>query len=385
MPDSLTSILMNYETSKLPISDPSFHNFVILIFIFVIALVFTKKKPTTFLDHTQTNELKGLAMMMVVTGHLWVHVTQERASLIFGGTAVSLFLILSGFGLTLSVKKTPVTLKKFIFQRLSRMMIPYWIITGIILLLDYLILNKIYSLQSISTTLAGINIDREIRDLDYTRWFISLLLMQYIVFFVANRFLPHFKAVLSLFIVAGFLMILKYYDLFVLGSLHNIIAFPIGCLLAYYFKDVTQFIFHKGNHLKLIILLVSSLILIWYILSIYGNVNNFPAKVVRIGLANLKPLLTCSLAMLVIGSIGRLGFVSGFLSFSGIIALEIYLIHGPLLIKYNPIFGFFPPDYIVISFLIFLVLLLALCYGFNLLLKPLLAPQKIFTNNTGLK
>lgn len=371
MPATTTSLLINYETSKLFISNPSFYNFVILIILFAFALVFTKRKTTEFLDHTQANELKGLAMMMVVTGHLWVHVSQEPASLILGGTAVSLFLLLSGFGLTLSVEKTPLTFKKFLFRRLSRIMIPYWIVTAIILLLDYLILNKTYPLQTISTTLAGINIDRTIRDLDYARWFITLLLVQYIVFFFANRFLPRFKAMLSIGAFGILLIVLRQYGFFPLGSFHQIIAFPLGCLLAYYFNEVTQFIFKKGNHLKLILLLGSSLILVWYILSTFGDANNLPAKAARMGLVNIKPLLTCALAILLIGSMGRLGFVSGFLSFTGVIAMEIYLLHGPLLIKYNPIFGFFPSENIVISFSIFLVFLLTLSYGFNLLLKSL--------------
>lgn len=375
MTSSPTSILTNYETSKLLINDPSFYNSVILIILFVTALVFTRRKPTSFLDVTQANELKGLAMMLVVTGHLWVHVSQERAFLVFGGTAVSLFLLLSGFGLTLSVKKTPITLKVFIFRRLSRVMTPYWIITGIILLLDYLILNKIYSPQTISTTLAGINVDRTIRDLDYTRWFITLLLVEYIAFFVANRFLPHLKAIVILFLFSGFLMFLKHKDIFLLGSLHNLISFPLGCLLAYHYKDITRLIFDKGNYIKIVLIVIIGLLLIGWISPIMREVDNSLIKGARVGLSNLQPLLSCFLAILVMGGVGRLGYVSSFLSLSGIIALEIYLIHGPLLIKYNPVLGLFPSEYIVISFSIFLVMLLALSYGFNILFKSLLASK----------
>ncbi len=385
MSDSPTSIFLNFEDTKLFISNPSFHNFVIIFILLVISLVFARRKATGFMDITQGNELKGLAMLMVVTGHLWVHVSQDRASLILGGTAVSLFLLLSGYGLTLSVENKPLTLKGFIFRRLSRVMIPYWIITGIILLLDYLILNKTYSLQGITTTLAGINIDRTIRDLDYVRWFITLLLIEYIVFFVANRFLPRFEAILSIFLFNVLLMLLKHFDFFLLGSFHNIIAFPLGCLLAYYIKDVSRFVFEKGNHTKLIILFISCLILVWLLLSFFGEDKNFLIKMTRIGLTNLQPLLSCVLAILLVGGVGRLGYVSGFLSFTGIIALEIYLVHGPLLIKYNPVIGLFPPGYIVISFLIFLVLLFALSYGLNVLFKPFLTPQKIHAKNSDSK
>jgi len=52
-----------------------------------------------------------------------------------------------------------------------------------------------------------------------------------------------------------------------------------------------------------------------------------------------------------------------------------------LLIKYNPVFGWFPPDYIAIAYSVFLILLLALAVGFNLFLKFLFVPHKFFTNN----
>lgn len=381
MPGSLTPILSNFESSKLLISNPSFHNFVILFILFVTALVFTRRKPTAFLDITQANELKGFAIMMVVTGHLWVHVSEEPASLVLGDVAVSLFLILSGFGLTLSVEKTPVTFKRFFGQRLSRVMAPYWVATGVILMLDYLILDKTYSLQSISSTLAGINVDRSVRDLDYARWFISLLLLEYIVFFIANRFLPRFEAILSLCVFSVLLMLLKHYHLLLLGSFHNMMAFPLGCLLAYYVKAVTRFVFAKANHIKLILFVVFSLTLTWYALQNIEVTNGILNKITRRGLPILTGFLSCSLAILIIGEIGRWGFGSGFLAISGTIALEVYLIHGPLLIKYNPVFGWFLPDYIAIAYSVFLILLLALALGFNLFLKFLFVPHKFFTNN----
>jgi hypothetical protein len=232
-------------------------------------------------------------------------------------------------------------------------------------------------------TLAGINIYPPQLYLDYVRWFITLLLVEYFIFFVANLFLPRFQAMLSVCIFNVILMFLNHYKIFQLGSLYQVIAFPLGCLLAYYLEDVTRFIFDKGNQFKLIILLISGLILIWCILINIGDVNNILANGIQKSLFNLQPLLSCFLAILIIGGVGRLGFVSGFLSFSGIIALEIYLIHGPFLIKYNPVLGLLPPEYIVISFSIFLVILFALSYGFNLFLKQFFVPQKLLAKNAG--
>ena len=130
---------------------------------------------------------------------------------------------------------------------------------------------------------------------------------------------------------------------------------------------------------------IFSLILTWYALQNIEVTNGVLNKITRVGLPILRGFLSCSLAILIIGGVGRLGFVSGFLAFSGVIALEVYLIHGPLLIKYNPVFGWFPPGYIAIAYSVFLILLLALALGFKLFLKLLFIPHKFFTNNADLK
>jgi membrane-bound acyltransferase YfiQ involved in biofilm formation len=177
----------NYETTRLFIPNVTYNNIFIILIFLVLGLLSVKKSSTVFLDRIQTNQLKGFAIIMVVLGHLWVHVSQKQALPVYGSYSVALFLYLSGFGLTRSAYKRKLSLKDFCIRRISRVMIPYWIVTLLILFFDYVLLDKLYSAKETILTLSGLNLDRAIRDIDYSRWYITSLLVSYILFFVTNK------------------------------------------------------------------------------------------------------------------------------------------------------------------------------------------------------
>ena len=121
--------LSNYEVQKLTVDNPSILNVLIFMIFGIGSLVSLKKRETKFLGREQTNQLKGLSILLVVTGHLWMHVTSEKAIPIVGDYAVSAFLMLSGYGLTRSSRKKAVRFASFVRRRLVRVILPYWIIT----------------------------------------------------------------------------------------------------------------------------------------------------------------------------------------------------------------------------------------------------------------
>lgn len=139
----LTAILHNYEFSKLLVQNSEINNLIIVI-LFLAICFFTLKgkgKHRIFLNRQQTDQLRGLAIILVVLGHLWVHVTNSLPKLLLGGDAVTLFLIISGYGLMHSYKNKIVVLSSFLTKRLKRVMIPYWTISVFIITLDYFFWN----------------------------------------------------------------------------------------------------------------------------------------------------------------------------------------------------------------------------------------------------
>jgi len=167
------NVLKNYQVVKLDVYSPDLVNVSLMaLFLAVILLTTVRTKKTSqLLCKEQTEQLKGVAIFFVVLGHLWVHVSQASASLVFSGDAVFLFLFLSGFGLTRSHQQTPYSLRSFVTKRIVRVFGPYWLATILIILLDYVILGKKYSIHSLIMTFVGINLSPELRHMDYARWF----------------------------------------------------------------------------------------------------------------------------------------------------------------------------------------------------------------------
>ena len=134
-----SSLFNNYEIIKLDIKEPNQTNAMIIIALVFFCAITSKKSKTSpsFLSPLQTDQLRGLSIILVILGHLWVHVSNQKPLLIFSGEAVAIFLLLSGFGLTRSEKKGQTNPKTFLYRRLKRIYIPYWWATFFILTADY--------------------------------------------------------------------------------------------------------------------------------------------------------------------------------------------------------------------------------------------------------
>lgn len=359
-------IFSNYEFIKLVIPYPTLQNYGLLAVFLIIAVLTSQKANTTFLDRTQTDQLKGIAILIVVLGHLWVHVSSVRAIPVFGDYAVSLFLILSGFGLSVSQATKTISIN-FILRRFRKVIIPYWLITLIILVADFLLLNKSYSITDVLTTFAGINLNKNLKHIDYTRWYITLILIYYIVYFLFNRYFNKANALLSIFAFSLVFCILSVTKIFQIGAIDQIMAFPIGCLVAFYYESIWVFLNKRRVELYASLLfLLTSLV---FLFPSYPSELIFKALFILI--KSVNSLLFCTLLILLVGRIGKFGYMSRFLSFCGVISYEVYLIHGPILIKYNPIIKLFSPDFIVVSFTIFLSLVLIASYCIHKMLRSL--------------
>ena len=142
--------LNNYETLKLVVKHPELSNLLIFVlFLCVCCVCWKKTEPQKLLSKYQTDQLRGLAIILVIIGHLWEHVADAAPQMLFPDDGVSLFLLISGYGLMTSHKDKPRMSLVFLRRRLRRLMVPYWIITAFLLALDYLLLGRTYQLKDI--------------------------------------------------------------------------------------------------------------------------------------------------------------------------------------------------------------------------------------------
>jgi peptidoglycan/LPS O-acetylase OafA/YrhL len=354
----------NYEIIKAPIAFPSLNNLILFVILLTIAIFTVFKNNSLFMDKSQTTQLKGIAILLIVISHLWFHVSKYRAIPMVGDYSVTLFLMLSGFGLTRSLSNRPLLLGDFISRRLKRVLLPYWLVTIIILILDYLLLQRTYSPQNIALTLAGANLNPVLRQLDYARWFITLLLIYYVFFFIANCFVKNLPAICLLFFFGVILMLFKHYGIFSLGKYNQIIAFPIGCFISYFHDNLSK-LFNNTNKIRFALFSISLIMIALKVpLLLISDKATYLFKITELCVYNVNGLLFCFLMILAISVLGVYNYISNFLLFCGTISYEIYLIHGPLLIKYNIFFNLMPIYLIAMSFLIYLFFVLLLSYWF---------------------
>jgi membrane-bound acyltransferase YfiQ involved in biofilm formation len=365
---NMSQLFSNYQGSRLPVADPDFTNWLALVLFAVLAALSSKRDrslPSDFLGVRQTEQLKGAAILLVVLGHLWTGVSQSGTWLVLSGDAVSLFLLLSGFGLTMSVRQRKPDFKAFFSRRIERVMVPYWIATGLVLLLDRVVLGKSLPLSGLIMTLFGINLSIELRHLDYVRWFVTFVLLWYVVFFIV---ITTFRGRASIFFVLGLwgfvLLPLNYY--FLDFGWNQFFAFPVGYLLALE-RDKLEKVFQERRRACILVSLagITWVLACKFVIGSDGTLVLGSERIPGLVLVYLREVngLVLGLATLVLfGHLCEAGFESPLLHFLGKYSYEIFLLHGAFLVKYNPIIRDSGSLAVVGEFALFLLCVAALSF-----------------------
>ncbi|CAA6799024.1 MAG: Peptidoglycan/LPS O-acetylase OafA/YrhL [uncultured Aureispira sp.] len=133
--------------------------------------------------------LKGYSISATVLFHYSKHLQLSNPFekvMFFGGTGVHIFIVLSGFGLYYSEIKRPLTYKRFIKKRISKIYLPY---IFVILLSAFISLfipafqNSLYALGG-HVFLYKMFDESIIGSYGYPTWFISMMLQFYFAFHI---------------------------------------------------------------------------------------------------------------------------------------------------------------------------------------------------------
>lgn len=359
-------MFINYQNNKLLVHHPDHVNIIIIVVLVVLSMLMVKKKRNhTFLDIITTEQIRGAAILMVVLGHLWVHVAEKKPVIILSGDGVAFFLFLSGFGFVSSYQKRQPDLKAYITSRINRVMIPYWFATIFILSLDRIFLNRIYNIFHICLTFLGINVYGVMHHFDYVRWYITFLLFWYGVAFFVYRYVRFQFAAYFLLGVGFFAFLINYYIAHF--GWYQFLAFPMGCIVAEN-KDACAHIadrFRNKNAYWLALLAIVAFML----------ATSYPWKEYLSGLPSICNVLVSdftsllfTLCLISIFEVSR--YFSQMLIIFGKYSYEIFLLHGVFLIKYNP---FLQLTFLPVAFGIYLLFVLMLSVG----MKSILGNVKI--------
>jgi peptidoglycan/LPS O-acetylase OafA/YrhL len=312
--------------------------------------------------------MKGIAILIIILVHVCLWLGNPGYLSLFsrlGFPSVAIFLVLSGYGIFLSIEKKG--LNNFFYKRVIRVYIPFILaMTCKILIFDYFILNK---KSSVGNSL--LNIFLAPSTLDKNMWFIVYILFWYCITYVIFSLNKLNKSkIFYLFLTAILVSISPAPQLW----LNNPFSFPFGCwiaanskiilenlenLLAGQKPKLSSIFAHVKNHLNHYIetftLYLSFGIVclhLWGWMKSPSANSNIYSHIIYI---IYHALIGISFATLIIGLIillGKFKIRSLFLNFLGENSFELYLVHGTLLSLFKLISGV---DFAVTFFVYFIL------------------------------
>ncbi|PRM97450.1 acyltransferase [Arcobacter cryaerophilus gv. crypticus] len=362
-----------------------------VVIAFAILVLFTTLKQSTHSDVfpiSVTNELKGLGILTVVFAH-FAYMKVTNAEFLFplsiiAGVGVDLFLFMSGFGLTVGMLKRPMKTVDFYKKRVIKIFIPFWIALIIMFIADAIFMDKTYSVGYIIKSMLGFFPTADgFGDVNSPFWYITWMIMFYLLYpLVFFKDKPWLSAI----ILAVIATIIGTFNIFDLGSnwLHRLhtVAFSMGILLAWllqvkegeknrfieYIKDFRD----NSKDMKYIIIFIMFAI-VFYVSQRTGA-GSWPALTAILGEGFFVEQIMSIVIMLAFTVIFILKKVdSKFLTMYGVYSYEVYLIHWPLMAKYDIFFVYLPAWAAVIAWLVAFILV-------SMILQRLVTPVSNFVD-----
>lgn len=327
----------------------------ILIFLLVAGVLVSLRKARRdeVLPVSVSQELKGLAILAIVFAHIGYSLSSDTRFLCplsnLAGVGVDLFLFLSGYGLTVSMLKQRQSALVFYRRRLLRIFIPFWLVLLTLFLLDAVILQRTYSPGYVGRSLLGIFPRADMAgDVNSVFWFITWLLLYYALYplvFVARA--PWLSALVLFAAGAG---VARWNPEFVrpvtwLYALHTA-AFPLGMLAAWAWHSSQTFSrrFSAGLlYLKQGLPRLPHLLLLGVLAGgagyavTHSGVGKNPLQEQAINIIVL-------LALVAFFVLKRLDIKLLYLF--GLYSYEIYMVHWPLVSRYDLFFRWLPVSWL---------------------------------------
>ena len=333
----------------------------------LILISFRKSEREQPLSILQTNQMKGIAILTIIVHHVGQAVGNPGYLSLFhhlGFPSVAIFLVLSGYGIFLSIEKKG--LNNFFFNRVIRLYIPFILAMTGKIIFEYFILNKKSGVGN-----SFLNIFLAPTRVEINMWFIVYIIFWYCITYVICSMNKSNKSkIFYLFLTGIVVSILPVPDTW----LNNPFTFPLGCWIAANSKIIIENVenllagkkpklssifAHVKNNLKhyietftlyLSFGIVGLNLWVW-MTSPSANANIYYPLINVIAHA----IIGISYATLIMGLIILLGNFQirfTFLNFLGVHSFELYLVHGTFMSLFQLISGV---DFAVTFFVYFII------------------------------
>ena len=375
MPNTLSPITL---TDDISLSS----SIVIAVLIAVILFTFKKSQHSDVFPISVTQELKGFGILTVVFAH-FAYMKVTNADFLFplsiiAGVGVDLFLFMSGYGLTVGMLKKPMPIIDFYKRRVIKIFIPFWVALILIFAADAIFLGIFYPVPYMLQSLLGwFPTAVGFGDVNSPFWYITWMMMFYILFpLVFSYRMPWLSAVILAVIatVIGSTNPLEMGDNW-LHRLHTV-AFSMGIIAAWLLMETkdkenklvkTLKEFRTNSNAIRLVLIAISFVVVAY-MSLHTTANHWPTLTSFFGQGFYVEQFTSivlMIALIVIFSLKKLD--NKFLAMYGVYSFEVYLIHWPLMARYDVFFDFLPSWAAVIAWMVAFILV-------SMLLQKIVTP-----------
>jgi len=351
----------------IPVANPMLETIIFVAIVSACLYLFGSKKKESALDRPSTLSLKGVAILAIVFAHIGYFLVADHRFLFplstLAGVGVDMFLLLSGFGLTMSSLSRDRPTMDFYARHLKKLYLPLWIVLLTFFLTDFFLLGHSYDAGYIGSAFLGFFPSANLwTDVNSPLWFFTFILWFYLLFpLVFSKHHPSFSAaaLAALSYIAVLFAAPLVPGVAHLYALHTF-AFPLGILLASWFFT------HEGRisdalasfDTRIRMLALAGLVGAIWSFAVYSTVGTPSEQYGNLGL-----LLLILLFFALQRSSSRLLMLLGAYSY------ELYLMHWPLMSRYDILYAHLPA---ALATALYIAALLVLAYGLRLLETKLL-------------
>jgi probable poly-beta-1,6-N-acetyl-D-glucosamine export protein len=288
-----------------------------IVFLCILFNLKMAKEKLYFMKMKNTNSLKGIAIAIIVIHHLILRVKNPGLLISFRGfgyISVSIFLFLSGYGLTMSYLNKNNYLDKFISKRLTRVYLPFVFVNIVNIIANSLLGKYTYSVQDFIFFIAGIKL------LNGTMWYIITTLFWYTCFYLIFTYMKRRYIEISMFIV-GVLYFIVCYKLNLSKNWYDTsLTFPFGVMFCFRKDKIIELSRRYYSYLVVGATILFSILFIFN----YGKIT-LSAICIR-ALASVAFVILVNLVFLKLDM-----SKNNIAMFLGSISFEIYLIHDRII------------------------------------------------------
>ena len=282
---------------------------VLEIALFIVLFFVFKSRPTrncnAFLTFDNTDFLRGLAILMIIVMHSCANMHDAKGFSSLGGIGVSLFLMLSAYGLSESYKKNGI--QGFLKKKMLRIWIPY-----------ALFLVVVTCTQGKFDLFGSKSFYLDIFCIKTSYWFISFLMYNYLLFWITKKINKQWFSC-ALFFIFG-IVIFGFDDRI---RAEQVLSFPAGLVLSNYKDEIKAYIESHKIIISSIIAIILAVSLIMFVVMKIVHSN-------ELLLSHTLLMYKFFVAHCLVLFFNTYPPISKFTKFAASISLELYLVHFSL-------------------------------------------------------